>query len=79
LLRLRNWLRKLIGWAEVGAALQAQRDYLVSLENLIAAQGKEIQALKFQRAQREQKRSQITDWEQQMAEYASNPENFKEN
>jgi hypothetical protein len=76
---LRKWLRALIGWGDVGAALTSMGNYTKTLEDLIQAQGKEIQALKFQRAQRETKRNQITDWEQQMAEYASNPENFKEN
>ena len=77
---IRAWLRSLIGWEDVGKALSAQADYCKSLETLIAAQGKEIQALKYMRDQREAKRqhAQIADWEQQLAEYAANPENFKE-
>lgn len=78
---IREWLRALIGWKEVAAALLAMRGHCVRLEELILAQGKEIDALKYQRETRNQKRqnSQIQDWEQQVAEYAANPENFKEN
>jgi hypothetical protein len=78
---IRKWLRALIGWEDVGKALKAQAGYLKSLEDLIQAQDKEIQAIKYQRDTREQKkqRSQILDWEQQVADYAANPENFKEN
>lgn len=78
---IRKWLRSLIGWEDVGKVLTAQADYCKSLEALIQAQGNEIQALKYMREQREAKRqhSQIVDWEQQLAEYAANPENFKEN
>lgn len=77
---IRKWLRALIGWEDIGKALTAQADYCKSLEALIRAQGKEIQQLKYMRDQREnRKHSQVMDWEQQMAEYAANPENFKEN
>lgn len=78
---IRKLLRALIGWEDVGKALTAQAEYCKSLEALIQAQGKEIQALKHMREQREAKRqhSQIADWEQQLAEFAANPENFKEN
>ena len=77
---IRAWLRRLIGWEDVGKALTAQADYCKSLEALIQAQGKEIQALKHLRERRDAKaHNQVMDWEQQMAEYAANPENFKEN
>lgn len=78
---IRQWLRALIGWEDIGKALTAQAAYCKSLEALIEAQGNEIQALKYMRDQREQKRlkAQVLDWEQQMAEYAANPDNFKEN
>ncbi len=78
---IRKWLRALIGWEDVGAALTAQRIYLTSLEALVQAQGKEIEALKYQRTQRETKsqRLSVADWERVQAEYAANPENFKEN
>ena len=57
------------------------REHIGRLEDLILAQGKEIEALRYQRDMREQKKqqSQVVDWEQQIAEYAANPENFKEN
>ena len=78
---IRKWLRALIGWKDVGAALKAMREHIGRLEDLILAQGKEIEALRYQRDMREQKKqqSQVVDWEQQVAEYAANPENFKEN
>lgn len=78
---IRAWLRSLVGWEEVGAVLLAQRNHIVNLEQLIQAQGKEIEALKYMRSQREAKAQikQIRDWEQQVADYAANPENFKEN
>lgn len=78
---IRRWLRALIGWGDVGNPLKAQAGYLKSLEDLIQAQSKEIKALRYQREIREQKKqnSQIQDWEQQVADYAANPENFKEN
>jgi len=78
---IRAWLRALIGWDDVGAALKAQRVYLSSLESLVQAQGREIEALKYQRTQREVKsqRMSVADWERVQAEYAANPENFKEN
>jgi len=78
---IRKWLRALIGWKDVGAALKAMREHIGRLEDLILAQGKEIEALRYQRDMREQKKqqSQVVDWEQQIAEYAANPENFKEN
>ena len=78
---IRKWLRALIGWQDVGAALLAMREHCVRLEELILAQGREIEALRYQRETREQKKqnSQIMDWEQQVAEYAANPDNFKEN
>jgi hypothetical protein len=75
---IRKWLRALIGWDDVGAALLAQRSHFTNLENLIEAQGNEIKALKLVRAHREQNRAQVMDWEQQMADFAANPENFKE-
>lgn len=78
---MRVWLRSLIGWEDVGASLVSMRDYCTSLEKLIEAQGKEIEALKYMRTQREAKAHSrpITDWERIQEEYASNPENFKEN
>ena len=78
---IRKWLRALIGWKDVGAALKAMREHIGRLEDLILAQGKEIDAFKYQRETRNQKRqnSRIHDWEQQVADYAANPENFKEN
>lgn len=78
---IRAWLRSLIGWEEVGAALKSMREYCTSLEALIQAQGKEIESLKYQRAQREAKAQArpIADWERIQAEFAANPENFKEN
>ena len=78
---IRKWLRALIGWQDAGAAILAMRDHCVRLEELILAQGKEIEALRYQRDMRKQKKqqSQVVDWEQQIAEYAANPENFKEN
>lgn len=77
---IRAWLRSLVGWEEVGAVLLAQRNHIVNLEQLIQAQGKEIEALKYMRSQREAKAQNrpIMDWEWVQAEYASNPENFKE-
>ena len=78
---IRAWLRSLIGWEDVGKSLTAIRDYCTSLETLIQAQGREIEALKYMRVQRDSKAQarQITDWERVQAEYAANPENFKEN
>lgn len=78
---IRAWLRSLIGWEDVGASLVPMREYCTSLERLIEAQGKEIEALKYMRAVREAKAitRQVTDWERVQAEYAANPENFKEN
>jgi len=78
---IRAWLRSLIGWEDVGTALKSMRDYCTSLEALIQSQGREIEALKYMRTQREAKAitRQITDWERIQAEYAANPENFKEN
>lgn len=78
---IRNWLRSLIGWNDVGGALLAMRGHCVRLEELILAQGREIEALKHMRAQREAKAqsTSFTDWERVQAEYAANPENFKEN
>ena len=78
---IRAWLRSLIGWEEVGAALKSMREYCTSLEALIQAQGKEIESLKYMKAQREAKAQarQIADWERIQAEFAANPENFKEN
>ena len=78
---IRAWLRSLIGWEDVGKALLAQREYLSSMESLIQAQGNEIEALKHMRTQRETRAqaTQITDWERIQAEYAANPDNFKEN
>lgn len=81
IIMIRAWLRSLIGWEDVGAALKSMCDYCTSLETLIQSQGKEIESLKYVRAQREAKAltRQITDWERIQAEYAANPENFKEN
>ncbi len=78
---IRAWLRSLIGWEEVGAALKSMREYCTSLEALIQAQGKEIESLKYMKAQREAKAQArpIADWERIQAEFAANPENFKEN
>ena len=78
---IRVWLRSLIGWGDVGSSLVSMREYCTSLETLIQAQGREIEALKYMRTQREAKAitRQITDWERVQAEYAANPENFKEN
>lgn len=76
---IRKWLRAVIGWEDVGSALTSQAKYCKSLEALIQAQGVEIQSLKHMKERREVKRSQIADWEQQLAEFAANPDNFKEN
>lgn len=78
---IRRWLRQLIGWEDVGKALVAQREHIVNLENLIQAQGREIEALKYMRVQREAKAQTCipTDWERVQAEFAANSENFKEN
>lgn len=77
---IRAWLRRMIGWEDVGKTLAAQANYCKSLEALIEAQGKEIQALKYMRDQRETKAQarQLTDWEQIQIEYARNPNNFTE-
>jgi hypothetical protein len=75
---IRKWLRALIGWEDVGAALLAQRDHLVAMENLLKIQDQEIAALKYPHIRKPQ-RNQIIDWEQQVADYAANPDNFKEN
>ncbi len=78
---IRAWLRSMIGWDDVSAALNAISDYGKKLELLIEAQGREIEALKYQRMQREAKSKvhSMNDWERIQAEYAANPENFKEN
>ncbi len=78
---IRAWLRSLIGWEDVGAALKSMREYCTSLEALIQAQGREIESLKYMRTQREAKAQArpVTDWERIQADYAANPENFKEN
>jgi len=77
---LRAWLRRLIGWEDVGASLKAMRDHCVNLENLIEAQGKEIAELKGIQFRREtkQKAFQVSDWEQVQAAYAADPANYKE-
>jgi hypothetical protein len=80
-----KWLRAWLGTEDLrtasAASTRAVRDYAVSLEKLIEAQGKEIQALKYQRLQREAKAQQAfvpSDWETIQAAYAATPENYKE-
>lgn len=78
---IRKWLRALIGWQDAGAAILAMRDHCVRLEELILAQGKEIEALKYQRLQREAKQHQAfvpSDWETVQAAYAADEKHYKE-
>ncbi len=78
---IRKWLRALIGWKDVGAALKAMREHIGRLEDLILAQGKEIDAFKYQRLQREAKQHQAfvpSDWETVQAAYAADEKHYKE-
>ena len=78
---IRKRLRALIGWKDVGAALNAMREHIGRLEYLILAQGKEIEALKYQRLQREAKQHQAfvpSDWETVQAAYAADEKHYKE-
>ncbi len=78
---IRKWLRALIGWKDVGAALKAMREHIGRLEDLILAQGKEIDAFKYQRLQREAKHQQAfvpSDWETVQAAYAADEKHYKE-
>lgn len=75
---IRAWLRRLIGWEEVGAALIAERNHIVNLQSLVEAQSREIAALTYMRHQREAKAQSLTDWEQVQIQHALNPDNFTE-
>ena len=84
----RAWLRHLIGWKEFEgwAAIEQHNSSIAqgkieSLETQVADLKKDVEALKYMRTQRENKAQnrQITDWERIQAEFAANPENFKEN
>lgn len=75
---IRKWLRTWLGMnspeAIYNLAAIEIRDLTIRVESL----EKEVQALKYQREQRERKRFSLHDWEQLQAEFASDPQNFKE-
>lgn len=80
-----KWLRIWLGIEDLRAAsaasVRAVAEYARALEALIEAQSKEIQALKYQRQQREAKNQQAFvpgDWETIQAHYASDEKNYKE-
>ena len=78
---IRKWLRAWLG-IDAGDELCCDQGLEVSrLERRIMDLQKENEALKYQRTQRETKsqRLGVADWERVQAEYAANPENFKEN
>ena len=78
---IRAWLRSLIGWDDVAILADNSSILIDALRRELDTQEAEIQALKHMRTQRETRAqaTQITDWERIQAEYAANPENFKEN
>lgn len=70
---IREWLRR---WLDV-----PERVNLGPIEDTLTDLSREIQALKYMRSQREAKALNrlVGDWDQVQAEYAADPENYKEN
>lgn len=78
---IRRWLRAWLGVETVCNDIKALSSHVSDLEANSDEHRHDIQALKYRRELKEQKqeRAQVVDWEQQMQQYAANPDNFKEN
>ena len=75
---IRKWLRAWLGLDSDGALYDLLRADIYTATVRIESLEKEVQALKYQREQRERKRFSLHDWEQLQAEFASDPQTFKE-
>jgi len=77
----RAWLRALIGWEDIESLAENNATLLGALNRQLDSLAVEVEALKYMRSQREAKAQSrpITDWERIQADFAANPENFKEN
>jgi hypothetical protein len=76
---IRKWLRALIGWGDVADLVDNIGVLLAALNRQLDTLEAEIGALKYQRNIREGNKIRIVDWEQLQADFAANPDNYKEN
>lgn len=75
---IRAWLRR---WLGIDGIVSVDNLRIDTLEGKIDVLRRELEALKYMRQQREA-RAQVKvpqDWERVQAEYAANPDNYKEN
>ena len=75
---IRKWLRAWLGIDAIDSRIFAGFQDSVTQSKKIGDLEGDILMLKHQREIREGRRIQVVDWEQLQAEFAANPDNYKE-